>query len=409
MSRRQAEETALPSEGTFVLTCVVYLLPALIDLVAGQFFLIYPNLLARQGQTDFVISLLISVWGVFYALFAWLAGRIVTPENASRILIRSCLALTVLCWAMSMSDHIAWVFVCTGLFGCCGAFFFPPFQVFMKKVQGARARPVIHSVGFYTFAWSMGIAIGPFIAGQLMKGNVDGWRLCYQMDAVISLLCLAGVLYIDRKTLGRAAVSAPEPVIVPGMTAQTVLPDLAWLGWIGTGAGLVALTFIRALFPAMAVKELHLGEDIQGTVFFLMCLMQGLAGLVLSYSGRFMYNPRAPLVFGALGVAGSLCFVYGTSPIIFYIGSLGFGTYAGFAFFYLVFHALVHPTKSSRYVAFNEAVVGLSGILGAPLAGALSDMTHNYRVPFGSAVGIIIVITIFQAVVHVKNPLTRIR
>lgn len=388
-----------------MLTFVVYLLPALIDLVAGQFFLIYPILLARQGQTDFVISLLISTWGICYALFASFAGRIVTPENASRVLVRSCIALTVLCCAMSMSDHLPWVFTCTGLFGTCGAFFFPPFQVFMKKVQAARSRPVIHSVGLYTFAWSMGIAVGPYIAGQLMKGNVDGWRLCYQMDAVFCLLCLVGVRFIDARTSGKVATAEPETVIVPGMTSRAVLPDLAWLGWVGTGAGLVALTFIRALFPAMSVKELHLGEDIQGTVFFLMCFMQGMSGLVLSYSGRFMYNPFAPLLFGVLGVAGSLCFVFGGTPVVFYLGSLGFGTYAGFAFFYLVFHSIVHPTKSSRYIAVNEAVVGLSGILGSPIAGALSDMTHNYRVPFGTAVGIIIAVTVFQAVIHVRNPL----
>lgn len=390
-----------------MLSFVVYFLPALIDFVAGQFFLIYPILMARQGQSDLAVTMLISIWGVCYAIMSSIAGRVVTPANSGRMLVRSCAAFTALCCLMSLRQDPWWVYICSGLFGCCGAFFFPPFQVFMKRIQSARARPVIHSVGHYTFAWSMGIAIGPLMAGFIIAADaVNGWRLCYLIDAVLCLATLVGVLWVEKRAPMRpVGESEPEVVIVPGLKIGATLPDLAWLGWVGTGAGLTALTFIRALFPPFSENELKLGADVQGTVFFIMCFMQGMAGLVLSYSGRFMYRPLAPLVFGSLGVAGALCFVFGSTEAMFYIGSLGFGAYAGFAFFYLVFHSLVHPQKSSRYVSVNEAVVGLSGILGAPIAGWLSDATGTSRVPFGAAVALVLIVVTFQAVIHRRNPL----
>ena len=55
----------------------------------------------------------------------------------------------------------------------------------------------------------------------------------------------------------------------------------------------------------------------------------------------------------------------------FVISAVFFGIYSGAFYFLLVFHSLVHPTKSARYLAGNETIVGATGIIAPVLGGAL--------------------------------------
>jgi MFS family permease len=75
-------------------------------------------------------------------------------------------------------------------------------------------------------------------------------------------------------------------------------------------------------------------------------------------------------------------FWYGTSTWTFYAGAFIFGIYSSAFFFYLVFHSLVHPEKSGKYVAWNEVVVGVTGIAAPMVGGYLIDLTGNQNLPF---------------------------
>ena len=75
--------------------------------------------------------------------------------------------------------------------GVAMAFFFVPFQVFMKDAdQGGGEKSLTKAVALYTFSWSMGMGLGPFCVGLC----VDGFRLarlsCYE--------CFAGVFGLGR-------------------------------------------------------------------------------------------------------------------------------------------------------------------------------------------------------------------
>jgi predicted MFS family arabinose efflux permease len=80
-----------------------------------------------------------------------------------------------------------------------------------------------------------------------------------------------------------------------------------------------------------------------------------------------------------------------------------FGIYAGAFFFYLVFHALTHSVNSARYVATNEFVVGLAGIVGPLLGGLLADRLGFATAALAGA-AVLALVTAFQAVVHHRHP-----
>lgn len=74
------------------------------------------------------------------------------------------------------------------------------------------------------------------------------------------------------------------------------------------------------------------------------------------------------MMFSLCGFIGMLLFWCGNGIWAFYAGAIIYGIYSSGAFFYLVFHSLVHPEKGGKYVSLNEVIVGFTSII-APLAG----------------------------------------
>ena len=112
-----------------------------------------------------------------------------------------------------------------------------------------------------------------------------------------------------------------------------------------------------------------------------------------------MYNPLPILLYGFSGIAGLLLFSYGESATTFYIAATFFGIYSGSFFFYFVFHSLVHPEKSSRYVSINETIVGATTIIGTLLAGYLAT-TISKTSPYTVMAIFVIIVIIIQSSLH---------
>jgi predicted MFS family arabinose efflux permease len=182
------------------------------------------------------------------------------------------------------------------------------------------------------------------------------------------------------------------------------MSDLAWLGWIGGGVGVILITFVRAVFPVRAEAVLHLAQSTQGVIFFLVSLAQALTGLVLCRSRYWMYRPMAIMAFGLAGMLGLVAFGFGQTTLALVTGAVLFGVYSGSLFFYLVFHALVHPQRSSRYVAINESVVGVCSMAGAMIGGWVADRL-GFGTLYAGGVVMLLVTLVFQWGIHRRHPI----
>jgi len=244
-----------------------------------------------------------------------------------------------------------------------------------------------------------------------MELGEHGWTYACHFSAVISLVSAFGLWMLKHYAEHQPHVtkSDNEPTHeIPTEKDFRSAPDLAWLGWIGTGMTCVVLCIVRSLFPVLAERELKLPEFEQGTVFFLLSMAQGIAGLFLCRATVIMFRAKAVLLFGLLGIVGVGSFALRSdSSWVFFVGAVCTGIYSGFNFFYLVFHSLTHPSRSARYISMNEMIVGTTGIAAPLLAGFLAEATHSYVVPFVIAAAIIACAITFQAVVHILRPLKR--
>ncbi len=100
-----------------------------------------------------------------------------------------------------------------------------------------------------------------------------------------------------------------------------------------------------------------------------------------------MFRPGPVTGFAVFGLVGLASFGVSLVPafdgidvltvplrtLVLYVSVICYGVFSGSFFFGLVFHSLVHPHRSARYVAVNETVVGLCGVGGSVMAGTLAD------------------------------------
>jgi len=399
------------------ISLIIYVLPAIADMVVAQFMFINAVRLSQQGASATIVANTLTTWSLVYLISCPVIGRFVTPANASRLIVVSMGSLAVISLLFTFVPGITGVYLLMALAGIATALFFLPFQVYMKAVDAANDKPITYSTGLYTFAWSMGFAAGPFISGLLMElgsttpgGQGTGWKYACYFAAGMS--ALTGIVIFFLRDLSQkprparplALQNSDENKVPSTPVDYSRQTDLAWLGWISAGVGVIVLTFIRAVFPVRGEVDLHLTQSFQGLLFCLLSVAQGLTGLALCRSRFWMYRPSAISAFGGLGIVGALALGYGQSSLILCAGAILFGVYAGSFFFYLVFHALIHPQRSSQYVAINESVVGICTMLGAILGGFMADRFGFGRL-YATGATLILMVLVLQGFIHRRQPL----
>lgn len=382
--------------------------------MVGQFMFINAVRLSQQGASATVVANTVTLWSLVYLVACPILGKIVTATNASRLMVAAMAGLALIGLLFTFVLSITGVYILMALAGIATALFFLPFQVFMKAVDGANNKPLTYSTGLYTFAWSMGFAVGPFISGILMElgtstpgGGNTGWKYACYFAAGVSALTGMVIFFLRNITRSR-----PLPITeykiepAPAPVDYSNMPDLAWLGWISAGVGVIVITFVRAVFPVRGETSLHLTQSFLGVLFFLVSLAQALTGLALCRGRFWMYRASSVAAFGILGIVGILFFGFSQNHLMLCIGALLFGVYSGSFFFYLVFHALVHPQRSSQYVAINETSVGICSMLGAMLGGYLADR-FGFGVLYAFGATIILLANILQVIIHRRHPVVK--
>ena len=372
---------------------LLYLPPALVDLLVGSFFFVATVRMAQSGANAVVVSAVLTVWGLCYMLASLAAGRLVRRFPAVTMVIAGCALMVVSCAAFALVPSLPAIFAIMAVFGFAAGMFFPACQVFTKDVATGVQRSLHVSAAEYTFAWSLGLAVGPFIAGFLWRSV--GWQWVFALDALLAAITGVVTLLVVRG--GRRAVATSPKNDLESAARR---PDLARVGWLAAGSLLLALAAVRGLFPSAAVIG-NISEADQGIVLAMICFGQAAVSFVLSRGGAWMYAGRPLAAAGVVGVAGLALFGLARSTVAFAGAAFLLGLCSGFIFVYIVFHAMVHPERSGSYFGINEAIVGLAGILG-PLAGGAIAVALGHSVAFLLLAGAYAVALVVQMIVHAR-------
>lgn len=415
---------------------LIYLLPAIMDMILPAVFFMASVTAAESGASASTVANFVTIWAAVYMVASLALGRVVNQRNAADLILLSCAITALLSAIFAFTTAIRTMYILTACEGVGIALFFVPFQVFMRQVGEGRQRSLNTSVGLYTFSWSIGFAAGPFITALMWR--YVGWRASHTLCAIAALFVAAMTwklkhltaprceddvnknpwdlkpLALDRTSslsnlesqISNLEFQVPSPKTrIPNLKSQisnpAPLPDLAWMGWVFSGLGCLAARMMFGLFPSSAM-DCGLPKVDQGLTLFILSAMQACVGLALGL-GRFrgwMYRPTPILVSGLFGAAGLCLFAMARTSAAFYVAAACFGVYSGTFFYYFVYHSLVHPQRSGRYIAINEATVGLTSMVGPFIGGLIADrwtLGASYHV----TAGIVIAAIALQTILHV--------
>ena len=351
---------------------------------------------SESGASALTVVSTGAVWAVVYSVCAQISGKIVTPRNAATMLcvasLLACLVAIGLILLPALNLQFFWI----GMMGVVTAFFFIPFMIFMKDMEKGRSGGLTRATALYTFSWSMGMASGPFIVGFIWGKFAPefGWKYCYMLNILFGLIIAIGIWPI-RKFVRNSEVK--EEKLSKTIIDYSSMPDLAWMGWLAAIGCFIAMSVLRTLFPYQA-SLLDIPKVHQGGILALTCFSQAFTGLFLVNSRYWMYRTMPVAAMGICGVVGLLLFSFGSAPITFYIGALVFGLYTGTFSFYLVFHSLVHPEKSAKYLSVDETIVGITGMFSPVIAGIMAGVV-NVGLPYLVCATLVVTIIIIKIVV----------
>lgn len=359
---------------------LIYLFPALMDIVIGGILYICPTRLTEQGYNPIIVTIIASVWALAYMTTSHFLGKILTKSNASKLIMISCISVTLICGGFILFPGVVMMFVLMAILGVATALFFSPFQVFMKAVGGGHDSGVVKSTALYTFSWSAGMAAGPFISAYLWVAT--SWQMCYVLIGGCSILTAIGIYLLkhhaEEHPVKHSEVATPAE---PTLNRYEKMPDLAYMGWIVAGVGTLVVMLTKQLLPDTG-KSIGLQITQTGNILFLLSGTQAITGLLMIKSKYWMFRRLPSIIFGLCGIAAMLLFVLCDSANFLYLAAVLYGVYSGSFFFGLVFHSLIHPQKAGKYVSVNESLVGLCGIIGPALGGLLVKCFQTTNLPW---------------------------
>ena len=367
---------------------LIYLFPAVADVIIAATMFVCSNRLADAGQSRTVVAVVFAAWAIAYIAGNQILARLVTSRNAAAMMITANLLFTATAVVFVLIENVWAIYGTMAVLAVASALFFLPFQLFMKAVEPDQHQGVVRSVAMYTFAWSLGFGSGPFIAGFIYQGL--GWQWCFAFTGLIGLLTACGIQMLKHhaKHHHGEAVSPSQPACINvGDLNYHAMPDLALLQWVVAGVGCLGIYSLLALLPSVGVSFAIPKSQI-GSIIASLYIMQALVGLSLIRGRIWMFRPIPVTGFAAFGLVSMVGFGVSLLPalgglelltvplrtICLYVSVACYGVFSGSFFFGLVFHSLVHPHRSAKYVAINEMVVGICGVAGPVIAGTTADM-----------------------------------
>lgn len=341
----------------------IYLFPLVMDIIVSGVLFISAYRFSEAKVEGWVVGATMAVWAVIYSLISWLCGFIVNKNNAHKVVMASCAGISLVSAGFLFFDGLYTQFIWLILTGCCGAFFFAPFQIYLKRFIPGNAG-IIRTTALYTGSWSLGFSLGPLAFGLLSQQNA--FILCIGCGVAMFL----GLAAVEKFAMAPEEI-APGNDSAPAKNVYEGLPDLVWVGYLVSGVGCLTISLVRTMGPFRGVALLNFTKDEMSMIMFIVSLLQSLTGFMMIFSKKWMYKKVPGLLLNGAGILALLGFGFCNSYIAFVISAVLFGIYAGCFYFFFVFHSLVHPTKSAKYIAGNETIVGISAVVSPILAGAL--------------------------------------
>lgn len=327
------------------------------------------------GASPSVVGWFGAVWSLVY-LLSNLALRPLTfrlvPRVSMRIMLLS-MAASLVFFCLFPGRTTAFL-----TYGACGfflTFFWPPVMGWVSR--GLEDKRLSKANGLFSFSWSAGNIVSPYIAGYLSQRG----KFLPIYAAVAFLLANAVFLKASVRFL-RDGDERPKRVAVSVSSTPDSSTPLRFPAWVALFVMYAAVGLLTNIFPLFAREELSLSESRTGLLVAVRCAASA-GGFILfgrfsfwRFRKKFLVLPTA--LIGAFGLILALA---GTSVPIVAAGLAGLGLMNAWTYNNSMFYGASGARDRDLRMAIHEALLTAASILGS-LAGGFLYQAASMRLAF---------------------------
>ncbi len=322
-----------------------------------------------------VIGRLGALWSLVYfascLLFRKLTARLV-PRNSMTFMTASSAGIILLLCAI---PSLPGAFIAYSAFGAVIAFFWPPLMGWLSR--GLEGKKLSLATGLFSFSWSAGGIISPYLAGTLSERG----KFLPLWFAVAMFALNTAFLQASKRWL-RDSDERPAPGRPEAGHAQDRSTPLRYSAWAAVIVLYAAIGILANIFPLFARGELGLSESRTGLLITVRTAATTVGFLVL---GRFSFwRFRKGLLFLPTALAGgaALLLAFSTSSLPLLSAGLGvFGFAAAWAYNNSMFYGASGAPDRDRRMTVHEAFLTGGQVLGS-LTGGVLYQAASMRVVF---------------------------
>lgn len=335
----------------------------------------------QLGATPLQLGLLGTFSSLAYTAVCLFSGSMSDRVGRRALASAACLGLGVVWVLMTRAGTPGQLLALVPFSGAFVALYWPPVQAWLSQVSEGPRR-LIRNIGDFNLAWSVGLMLGPPMAGLL-------WAYGWSAPFFVAAALVYGLLVFMQTVSGGRAVGAGadgeacDAAQIDGKLARQYL-HLAWFANFGAwfSRGLTGV-----VFPKLGL-ELGMSERVVGIV--IATFLTGQLAMFVYLRARSGWEYRLWPLVAALGCGGlgmALAAVAHT-PVGFALAFAISGVAAGVTYAASLYYSLHgHEVSRGARAGIHEAVLG-SGIFLGPLVGGLVANYWNLHAPFLVAAGV---------------------
>ena len=379
----------------------LYLSALLLDcaLMAGGTavpFYIFDRLGGGAGMSGVIAGM----QSLFYAALSLVSSRYVARSRDSMKWADLGTILYGVVYSASVLTTNPYVFAVVSTSGfMCLALVFPAQWSWLGAEPDVAVR--VRLISQYNVAWSIGIVIGPLLAGPLYA--ID-YRLPFALVFVLSGIAVWLQYTIPRERLEYERPAPPELEAGQRRNVQSFL----YAAWFANFLGWVLLLAGRSVFPKRVADLAEGGQIVflaghaapgsfltQGALVFswlsfAMNCARLLVFLLMGLNLRWRNRMTLVVLAEALGAAGCWVLSWTTSFLAMLVCCGLIGLAGGVCFFFSAFYSLADRQKKHQRAAVNETMVGAGSFAGASGFGLLASR-YGVDMPFRWAPAMVLV------------------
>jgi len=252
------------------------------------------------------------------------------------------------------------------IIGISMALFWPAYEAWLAERGGGGA--LLKRVRNFNVSWSIGIALGPFVASRLFTEQ-NPFKSFY-LSALICIMNL-GFIASQYKTSGK---KAREMDNIPE-ESHRIRRMYLYIAWIANFSAWFTLGILREIAPKLTL-EMGIPANTFGKLMLVNGIVQTTMFLFLgtSYTRRWHYKLAPLVIFQLIAMVSFLCIWFVTSIPIWGVAFGAIGIYSGFTYFSSIYYSLRGHADKGAKSGFHEAILGCGVSLGPFLGGLVADL-----------------------------------